>query len=251
MVNYGTIATGYSGAVGLEIDVLPVACIQRYIKILSPRQRTDVGIGVFRPGLLRPVPLADGSLLEAVTYASEERSVLVAGVSDGVLESVDQTDIGTETEVNLAVFESSRSVQTHVEALVSTSLEGIELTRGRETVGERRTSFYRYSEVVAETYADTEVHGYADVVEAVAIAVAILVAFLTESHPRSEVDARSEFDFGSNAGAEARADLRVSGDATYLADTTSEVSTYFDTRVDGRLSLSREHACNESEGGKK
>ena len=195
--------------------------------------------------------LADGSLLEAVTYASEERSVLVAGVSDGVLESVDQTDIGPETEVNLAVFDSSRSVQTHVEALVSTSLEGIELTRGRDTVGERRTSFYRYSEVVAEPYADTEVNGYADVVEAVAVTIVELVAFLTERHPRSEVYARSEFDFGSNAGAEARADLRVSGDATYLADTTSEVSTYFDTRVDGRLSLSREHACNESEGGKK
>ena len=197
------------------------------------------------------MPLADGSLLEAVTYASEERSVLVAGVSDRVLESVDQTDIGTETEVNLAVFDSSRSVQTHVEALVSTSLEGIELTRGRDTIGERRTSFYRYSEVVAETYADTEVNGYADVVEAVAVTIAELVAFLTERYPRSEVYARSEFDFGSNAGAEARADLRVSGDATYLADTTSEVSTYFDTRVDGRLSLSREHACNESEGGKK
>ena len=195
--------------------------------------------------------LTDGSLLEAVTYASEERSVLVARVSDGVLESVDQTDIGTETEVNLAVFDSSRSVQTHVEALVSTSLEGIELTRGRETVGEVGTSFDRYSEVVAETYADTEVHGYADVVETVAVTIAELVAFLTESHPRSEVDARSEFDFGSNAGAEAGADLRVSGDATYLADTTSEVSTYFDTRIDGRLSLSREHACNESEGGEK
>ena len=190
-------------------------------------------------------------LLEAVADASEERSVLVAGVSDGVLESVDQTDIGTETEVNLAVFESSRSVQTHVEALVSTSLEGIEVTRGRDTVGERRTSFYRYSEVVAETYADTEVNGYADVVEAVAVTIAELVAFLTERYPRSEVYARSEFDFGSNAGTEARADLRVSGDATYLADTTSEVSTYFDTRVDGRLSLSREHACNESEGGEK
>ena len=197
------------------------------------------------------MPLADGSLLEAVTYASEERSVLVAGVSDRVLESVDQTDIGTETEVNLAVFDSSRSVQTHVEALVSTSLEGIELTRGRDTIGERRTSFYRYSEVVAETYADTEVNGYADVVEAVAVTIAELVAFLTERYPRSEVYARSEFDFGSNAGAEARADLRVSGDATYLADTASEVSTYFDTRVDGRLSLSREHACNESEGGEK
>ena len=200
---------------------------------------------------MRPVPLADGSLLEAVTYASEERRVLVAGVSDGVLESVDQTDIGTETEVNLAVFDSSRSVQTHIEALVSTSLEGIELTRGRETVGERRTSFYRYSEVVAETYADTEVNGYADVVEAVAVTIAELVAFLTERHPRSEVYASSEFDFCSNAGAEARADLRVSVDATYLADTTSKVSPYFDTRVDGRLSLSREHACNESEGGEK
>ena len=200
---------------------------------------------------MRPVPLASGLLLEAVTYASEERSVLVARVSDGVLESVDQTDIGTETEVNLAVLESSRSVQTHVEALVNTSLEGIEVTRGRDTVGERRTSFDRYSEVVAETYADTEVNGYADVVEAVAVTIAELVAFLTERYPRSEVYARSEFDFGSNAGAEARADLRVSGDATYLADTTSEVSTYFDTRVDGRLSLSREHACNESEGGEK
>ena len=200
---------------------------------------------------MRPVPLASGLLLEAVTYASEERSVLVARVSDGVLESVDQTDIGTETEVNLAVFDSSRSVQTHVEALVSTSLEGIEVTRGRDTVGERRTSFYRYSEVVAETYADTEVNGYADVVEAVTIAVAILEAFLTERYTRSEVDARSEADFGSDAGAEARANLRVSGDATYLADTTSKVSTYFDTRVDRRLSLSREHACNESEGGEK
>jgi len=200
---------------------------------------------------LRPEPLADGSLLEAVTYASEERRVLIAGVSNGVLESVDQTDIGTETEVNLAVFDSSRSVQTHVEALVSTSLEGINVTRGRETVGERRTSFYRYSEVVAETYADTEVNGYADVVEAIAVTIAELVAFLTERHPRSEVYASSEFDFCSNAGAEARADLRVSGDATYLADTASEVSTYFDTRIDGRLSLSREHACNESEGGEK
>ena len=200
---------------------------------------------------MRPEPLADGSLLEAVTYASEERRVLVAGVSNGVLESVDQTDIGTETEVNLAVFDSSRSVQTHVEALVSTSLEGIDVTRGRETVGERRTSFYRYSEVVAETYADTEVNGYADVVETIAVTIAELVAFLTERHPRSEVYASSEFDFCSNAGAEARADLRVSGDATYLADTASEVSTYFDTRIDGRLSLSREHACNESEGGEK
>ena len=200
---------------------------------------------------MRPEPLADGSLLEAVTYASEERRVLVAGVSNGVLESVDQTDIGTETEVNLAVFDSSRSIQTHVEALVSTSLEGIDVTRGRETVGERRTSFYRYSEVVTETYTDTEVNGYADVVEAIAVTIAELVAFLTERHPRSKVYASSEFDFCSNAGAEARADLRVSGDATYLADTTSEVSTYFDTRVDGRLSLSREHACNESEGGEK
>ena len=200
---------------------------------------------------MRPEPLADGSLLEAVTYASEERSVLVAGVSDGVLESVDQTDIGTETEVNLAVFDSSRSIQTHVEALVSTSLEGIDVTRGRETVGEVGASFDRYREVLAERYADTEVNGYADVVEAIAVTIAELVAFLTERHPRSEVYASSEFDFCSNAGAEARADLRVSGDATYLADTTSEVSTYFDTRVDGRLSLSREHACNESEGGEK
>ena len=197
------------------------------------------------------MPLADGSLLEAVTYASEERSVLVAGVSDVVLEGIDHTKVGTDTEVDLAELKSGRGVQTHIEALVDAGLEGIELTRGRETVGERRTSFDRYSEVVAEAYADTEVNGYADVVEAVAIAVAILIAFLTESHPRSEVDARSEFDFGSNAGAEARADLRVSGDATYLADTTSEVSTYFDTRIDGRLSLSREHACNESEGGEK
>ena len=197
------------------------------------------------------MPLADGSLLEAVTYASEERSVLVAGVSDVGLEGVDQTDVGTETEVNLAVFEGSRSVQTHVEALVMTSLEGIEVTRGRETVGERRTSFDRYSEVVAETYADTEVNGYADVVEADVVSVGVLVAFLTKRHPWSEVDPRSEFDFCSNASTEARADLGVNGDAYRLVDTASEVSTYFDTRIDGRLSLSREHACNESEGGEK
>ena len=200
---------------------------------------------------MRPEPLADGSLLEAVTYASEERSVLVARVSDIGLESIDQADVGTETEVNLAVFDSGRSVQTHVEALVSTSLEGIELTRGRETVGERRTSFDRYSEVVAETYADTEVNGYADVVEAEVVSVGVLEAFLTERHPRSEVDPRSEFDFCSNASTEARADLGVNGDASRLVDTAGEVSTYFDTRVDGRLSLSREHACNESEGGEK
>ena len=197
------------------------------------------------------MPLADGSLLEAVTYASEERSVLVARVSDGVLESVDQTDIGTETEVNLAVLESSRSVQTHVEALVNTSLEGIEVTRGRDTVGERRTSFDRYSEVVAETYADTEVNGYADVVETVAIAVAILEAFLTERHPRGEVDARGKPDFGSKAGTEAQADFRFGGDAYYLIDATCEVSAYFDTGMDFSLSLSGEDACDESEGGEK
>ena len=197
------------------------------------------------------MPLASGLLLEAVTYASEERSVLVAGVSDGVLESVDQTDIGTETEVNLAVFDSSRSVQTHIEALVSTSLEGIELTRGRETVGERRTSFYRYSEVVAETYADTEVNGYADVVEAIAVTIAELVAFLTERHPRSEVDTRGEPDFGSKASAEAQADLRFGGDAYYLIDATCEVSAYFDAGMDFSLSLSGDDACDESEGGEK
>ena len=200
---------------------------------------------------MRPEPLADGSLLEAVTYASEERSVLVAGVSDGVLESVDQTDIGTETEVNLAVFDSSRSVQTHVEALVSTSLEGIEVTRGRETIGERRTSFYRYSEVVAETYADTEVNGYADVVEAVAVFRDVLEAFLAERHPRSEVDARGKPDFGSKAGAEAQADFRFGGGTYYLMDATCEVSAYFDTRMDFCLSLSGEDACDESEGGEK
>ena len=143
------------------------------------------------------MPLADGLLLEAVTYASEERGVLVARVSDGVLESVDQTDIGTETEVNLAVLERSRSVQTHVEALVDASLEGVDLARGRETVGEVGASFDRYSEVLAERYADTEVHGYADVVETVAILRDVLEAFLAERHPRSEVDARGEPDFGS------------------------------------------------------
>ena len=159
------------------------------------------------------MPLADGSLLEAVTYASEERRVLVAGVSNGVLESVDQTDIGTETEVNLAVFDSSRSVQTHVEALVSTSLEGIDVTRGRETVGEVGASFDRYREVLAERYADTEVNGYADVVETVAIFRDVLEAFLAERHPRGEVDARGEPNFGSKAGTEAQADLRFGGDA--------------------------------------
>ena len=197
------------------------------------------------------MPLADGSLLEAVTYASEERSVLVAGVSDGVLESVDQTDIGTETEVNLAVFDSSRSVQTHIEALVSTSLEGIELTRGRETVGEVGASFDRYSEVLAERYADTEVHGYADVVETVAIFRDVLEAFLAERHPRGEVDARGEPDFGSKAGAEAQADFRFGGGTYYLMDATCEVSAYFDTGMDFSLSLSGEDACNESEGGEK
>ena len=200
---------------------------------------------------MRPEPLADGSLLEAVTYASEERRVLVAGVSNGVLESVDQTDIGTETEVNLAVFDSSRSIQTHVEALVSTSLEGIDVTRGRETVGEVGASFDRYSEVLAERYADTEVNGYADVVEAIAVTIAELVAFLTERHPRSEVDASSEFDFCSNAGAEAQADFRFGGGTYYLIDATCEVCAYFDTGMDFCLSLSGEDACDESEGGEK
>jgi len=190
-------------------------------------------------------------LLEAEAYASEERSVLVAGVSNGVLESVDQTDIGTETEVNLAVFDSSRSVQTHVEALVSTSLEGIDVTRGRETVGEVGASFDRYSEVLAERYADTEVHGYADVVETVAIFRDVLEAFLAERHPRSEVDTRGEPDFGSKASAEAQADLRFGGDAYYLIDATCEVSAYFDAGMDFSLSLSGEDACDESEGGEK
>ncbi len=144
-------------------------------------------------------------LLEAEAYASEERSVLIAGVSDVVLEGVDHTDVGTDTEVDLAEFKSGRGVQTHVEALVDAGLEGIDLARGRETVGEVGASFDRYSEVLAERYADTEVYGYADVVETVAIAVVILVAFLTERYPRSEVDTRSEADFGSDAGAEARA----------------------------------------------
>ena len=197
------------------------------------------------------MPLADGSLLEAVTYASEERSVLVAGVSDGVLESVDQTDIGTETEVNLAVFDSSRSVQTHIEALVDASLEGVDLARGRETVGEVGASFDRYSEVLAERYADTEVHGYADVVETVAIFRDVLEAFLAERHPRGEVDARGEPDFGSKASTEAQADFRFGGDAYYLIDATCEVSAYFDTGMDFSLSLSGEDACNESEGGEK
>ena len=197
------------------------------------------------------MPLADGLLLEAETYASEERSVLIAGVGDVVLEGVDHTDVGADTEVDLAEFKSGRGVQTHVEALVDTCLEGIELTRGRETVGEVGASFDRYSEVLAERYADTEVHGYADVVETVAIFRDVLEAFLAERHPRGEVDARGEPDFGSKAGAEAQADFRFGGGTYYLMDATCEVSAYFDTGMDFCLSLSGEDACNESEGGEK
>ena len=197
------------------------------------------------------MPLADGSLLEAEAYASEERSVLIAGVSDVVLEGVDHTDVGTDTEVDLAEFKSGRGVQAHVEALVDTGLEGIDLARGRETVGEVGASFDRYSEVLAERYADTEVHGYADVVETVAIFGDVLEAFLAERHPRSEVDARGEPDFGSKAGVEAQADFRFGGDACYLIDATCEVCTYFDTGMDFSLSLSGDDACDESEGGEK
>ena len=197
------------------------------------------------------MPLADVSLLEAVTYASEERSVLVAGFSDIGLEGVDQTDIGTDTEVDLAEFKSGRGVQTHIEALVDAGLEGIELTRGRETVGEVGTSFDGYSEVLAERYADTEINGYADVVETVAIFRDVLEAFLAERHPRSEVDARGEPDFGSKAGAEAQADFRFGGGTYYLMDATCEVSAYFDAGMDFSLSLSGEDACDESEGGEK
>ena len=197
------------------------------------------------------MPLADGLLLEAEAYASEERSVLIAGVSDVVLEGIDHTDVGTDTEVDLAEFKSSRGVQAHVEALVDTSLEGIDLARGRETVGEVGASFDGYSEVLAERYSDTEINGYADVVETVAILRDVLEAFLAECHPRGEVDARGEPDFGSKAGVEAQADFRFGGDACYLIDATCEVSAYFDTGMDFSLSLSGEDACNESEGGKK
>ena len=197
------------------------------------------------------MPLADGSLLEAETYASEERSVLVAGVGDVVLEGVDHTDVGTDAEVDLAELKSGRGVQTHIEALVDAGLEGIELTRGRETVGEVGASFDRYSEVLAERYADTEVNGYADVVETVAIFRDVLEAFLAERHPRSEVDTGGKPDFGSKASAEAQADFRFGGGTYYLMDATCEVSAYFDTRMDFCLSLSGEDACNESEGGEK
>ena len=197
------------------------------------------------------MPLADGSLLEAEAYASEERSVLIAGVSDVVLEGVDHTDVGTDTEVDLAEFKSGRGVQTHVEALVDAGLEGIDLARGRETVGEVGASFDRYSEVLAERYSDTEINGYADVVETVAILRDVLEAFLAERHPRGEVDARGEPDFGSKAGAEAQADFRFGSDACYLIDATCEVSAYFDTGMDFSLSLSGDDACNESEGGEK
>ena len=197
------------------------------------------------------MPLADGLLLEAETYASEERSVLVAGVGDVVLEGVDHTDVGTDTEVDLAELKSGRGVQAHIEALVDTCLEGIDLARGRETVGEVGASFDRYSEVLAERYADTEINGYADVVETIAIFGDVLEAFLAERHPRGEVDARGEPDFGSKAGAEAQADLRFGGGTYYLMDATCEVSAYFDTGMDFSLSLSGEDACNESEGGEK
>ena len=197
------------------------------------------------------MPLADGLLLEAEAYASEERSVLIAGVGDVVLEGIDHTDVGTDTEVDLAELKSGRGVQAHIEALVDTCLEGIDLARGRETVGEVGASFDRYREVLAEGYADTEVNGYADVVETVAIFRDVLEAFLAERHPRSEVDARGEPDFGSKAGAEAQADFRFGGGTYYLMDATCEVSAYFDTRMDFCLSLSGEDACNESEGGEK
>ena len=197
------------------------------------------------------MPLADGSLLEAEAYASEERSVLIAGVSDVVLEGIDHTDVGTDTEVDLAELKSGRGVQTHIEALVDAGLEGIELTRGRETVGEVGASFDGYSEVLAERYSDTEVHGYADVVETVAIFRDVLEAFLAERHPRSEVDARGEPDFSSKAGAEAQADFRFGGGTYYLMDATCEVGAYFDTGMDFCLSLSGDDACNEGEGGEK
>ena len=176
------------------------------------------------------MPLADGLLLEAEAYASEERSVLIAGVGDVVLEGINHTDVGTDTEVDLAELKSGRGVQAHIEALVDTCLEGIDLARGRETVGEVGASFDRYSEVLAERYADTEIHGYADVVETVAIFRDVLEAFLAERHPRSEVDTRGTY---------------------YLMDATCEVSAYFDTGMDFSLSLSGEDACNESEGGEK
>ena len=197
------------------------------------------------------MPLADGLLLEAEAYASEERSVLIAGVGDVVLEGIDHTDVGTDTEVDLAELKSGRGVQAHIEALVDTCLEGINLARGRETVGEVGASFDRYSEVLAERYADTEVNGYADVVETVAILRDVLEAFLTERHPRGEVDTRGEPDFGSKAGAEAQADFRFGGGTYYLMDATCEVSTYFDTRMDFSLSLSGDDACDESESGEK
>ena len=197
------------------------------------------------------MPLADGLLLEAEAYASEERSVLIAGVGDVVLEGIDHTDVGTDTEVDLAKLKSGRGVQAHIEALVDTCLEGIDLARGRETVGEVGASFDRYREVLAERYADTEVNGYADVVETVAIFRDVLEAFLAERHPRSEVDTRGEPDFGSKASAEAQADLRFGGDAYYLIDATCEVSAYFDAGMDFSLSLSGEDACDESEGGEK
>ena len=197
------------------------------------------------------MPLADGLLLEAEAYASEERSVLIAGVGDVVLEGIDHTDVGTDTEVDLAELKSGRGVQAHIEALVDTCLEGIDLARGRETVGEVGASFDRYSEVLAERYADTEVHGYADVVETVAILRDVFEAFLAERHPRGEVDARGKPDFGSKAGTEAQADFRFGGDAYYLIDATCEVSAYFDTGMDFSLSLSGEDACDESEGGEK
>ena len=40
VVNYGTIATEYSGAVGLEINVLHVAYTQRYIKSYPPQKKS-------------------------------------------------------------------------------------------------------------------------------------------------------------------------------------------------------------------
>ena len=97
--------------------------------------------------------------LEAVTDPDEEGRVLIACLLYSFLEGVHQTKFGTDTEVDLAVLQSSGGVEACIEALAVTALEGIEGTLDvrdrRDTIGEGRTTFYRDSEVISEASTDT------------------------------------------------------------------------------------------------
>ena len=144
--------------------------------------------------------------LEAVANPDEEGRVLIACLLDSFLEGVHQTKFGTDTEVDLAVLQSSRGVEACIEALEATFLEGVYCTLDvrdrRDTIGEGRTCFYRDSEVISEANTDTEIYGNAQVVEAER-GVSELSPFLAESDPRSKIHACSEVDLGSDASTEA------------------------------------------------